>query len=77
MHTYRHKDFIKRNYDCTNVVFCQTSGQPPVVKRTRFVGNENIEEDYYPWVLCDESEIESRKCVQLHTIDEVKYFGYM
>ena len=29
MTTYRNKNFIKRNDDCTNVVFCQTTKPMP------------------------------------------------
>lgn len=28
MKTFKNKNFKKRNYDCTNVVFCQTENTP-------------------------------------------------
>jgi len=63
MNTYRNKNFVRRDYDCTNVVFCQTPGMPP--------------NDGRSWVLCNDYEIESRNCTQLWRQGDATYFGYL
>lgn len=60
MPTFRNKKFVKRNSDCTNIVFCQ--------------GKQKPDGD---WVECSDTEIETRKCIQLYIIDDVRYFGYL
>lgn len=61
MKTFRNKHFTKRNYDCTNVVFCQSLYNP----------------DINNWVECTESEIATRQCYQLYIIAGVRYFGWL
>jgi len=64
--TFRNKNFIKRNYDCTNVVFCQI--------------NNNIVPEKLPdhnWTVCKTEEINQRECTQLYIIDGIRYFGYL
>ena len=41
MKTFKNKNFVKRDYECTNVVFCQSKSNP----------NESN------WEECDESDI--------------------
>jgi len=60
MKTFKNINFKKRDYEGTNIVFCQSIAAP----------NSN-------WIECDEVEIELMKCRQLHTCDNVKYYGYL
>lgn len=60
--TFRNNKFVKRNYDCTNILFCQAKNKPEP--------KEN-------WYECDASEIEQRNCTQLYVQAGIKYFGYL
>lgn len=65
MPTYRNNKFTKRNYDCTNIVFCQVNDTDLIPKP-----KEN-------WTECDKTEIKDRNCQQLWIQGDVKYFGYL
>lgn len=58
MKTFKNKNYSKRNYECTNVIACQSETAP----------NEN-------YIECNESELNG--LTQLHTIDGVRYYGYL
>lgn len=62
MRTFRNNKFVKRDYESTNVVFCQATDKPEP--------KEN-------WSECPESEIKTRNCEQLWIQADVKYFGYL
>jgi hypothetical protein len=65
--TYRNTKATKRNYDCTNVVFCQAES----IEQARAASpNAN-------WTPCDESEITSRNMSHLWTQGGVRFFGWM
>ena len=70
MKTFKNKNFKKRDYECTNIVFCQSKEKPELTK------TNSIE-----WIECDESEIEKMRCNQLwcKTINgvNVRFFGYL
>lgn len=59
--TYKNVNFTKRNYECTNIVFCQTDRQTDSTK----------------WVVCDEKEIAKLGCSQLYIQGEVRFFGFL
>ena len=61
MKTFRNKNFIKRDYECTNIVFCQSLNNPDIKK----------------WDECTESEIKIRGCNQLYKQNDIIYFGYL
>lgn len=61
MKTFRNKNFIKRDYECTNIVFCQSLSNTDPPK----------------WDECTESEIKTRNCIQLFKENDIIYFGYL
>jgi len=61
MTTYKNTNFTKRNYDCTNIVFCTTNDIENITRP----GN---------WVECDDS---ANDLDQLFMENEVRYFGFM
>lgn len=72
MTTFKNKNFIKRDYEITNLVFIQTENLP------------SQKEDWYSpeqWVKCDGSEINSMNCQKLEVRDiqgeRVQYYGYL
>ncbi len=65
MKTYRNANFTKRNYDCTNVVMCQTEGNP---KEQGDMRNIN-------WTETEEAV--PANMTQLWVCQGVRYFGYL
>ncbi len=65
MTTYKNALFTKRNYDCTNIVFCQTEGNPQV----------NGDRQNMTWV--ETTEQIPAGMTQLYLCDGVRYFGYL
>ena len=62
MYTYKNKAFTKRDYEATNIVFCQSEKE---------VNLPN-------WALCDEKEIEAMGCHQLWVEQNGKrIFGWL
>jgi len=65
MKTFRNANFVKRNYECTNVVCCQS---------------ENIEQAKIAmpganWIECSEKEVE--RMTQLWKVGSATLFGWM
>jgi len=65
MTTYINANFTKRNYDCTNIVMCQSDVNPKEAGDQR-----NID-----WKETDQPI--PAGMVQLWICDGVRYFGYM
>lgn len=65
MTTYRNANFTKRNYECTNIVMCQTEHNPKERGDMR-----NIE-----WK--ETNEAIPSNMTQLWICDGVRYFGYL
>lgn len=61
MKTFKNKNFIKRDYECTNIIACQSLEAPL----------KNSE----AWIECDESILNG--LMQLWIENEVKYFGHL
>lgn len=61
MKTFKNKSFIKRNYETTNVIFCQNETNP----------NPNI------WEEVDEIEIELCGAYQLWIENDIRFFGFL
>lgn len=59
--TYKNVNFTKRNYECTNIVFCQTDRQVDETK----------------WVECNEKAIKLLGCEQLYIQADVRFFGFL
>ena len=63
MKTFKNSNFTKRNYKCTNIVFCQ--------------GNILPTWDGIEWNECDEQELKASGCEQLWRQNDVAYFGWL
>lgn len=61
MKTFRNKNFTKRDYEATNVVFCQAETNP----------------DPAIWTESHPENIEEQHCDSLWIVDGVQYFGYL
>jgi hypothetical protein len=67
MKTFRNANFTTRNYECTNIVCCQSA----TIEEARAVSpNAN-------WIECAETEIASRKMSQLWIQGGVRLFGWL
>ena len=61
MKTFKNIHFIKRDYEATNIVFCQAETNPK---------EEN-------WREVDASELEATTCSHLFTQDGIRFFGWL
>lgn len=61
MVTFKNKDYVGRNYECANIVACQTK--------------ENYPNDNRKWVICDDDVV--KNLTQLYIENDVRYFGYL
>lgn len=61
MRTFKNKNFKKRDYECTNVVFCQ--------------GDKNPDPEI--WEESNEIEINKTGCTPLFRKGDCIYFGYL
>lgn len=58
---FKNIHFVKRDPECTNVLFCSAE----------------VNTDESKWEECDEFEIHRMKCIQLETCNGVTYYGYL
>jgi hypothetical protein len=61
MKTFKNKQFKKRDYEGTNIVFCQSAANP----------NPNI------WVEADEIDLQLSGCYQLWIENDIRFFGWL
>jgi hypothetical protein len=65
MNTYRNTNFTKRDYESTNIVACQTEGNPSV----------NGDRQRIEWMPATEGVLNG--LTALYICDGVRYFGYL
>jgi len=67
MKTFRNANFTSRNYECTNVVCCQTDN---LAQAQAMMPGAN-------WIECSEDEIIKGRMTQLWRQGDVCFFGWM
>ena len=65
MKTFRNANFVKRNYECTNVVCCRAGS---IEEAKTAIPNAN-------WIECSDKEIE--RMTQLWKVGGATLFGWM
>lgn len=65
MKTFRNTSFTKRNYECTNIVMCQTDGDPKVQGDRQSIAWEETTQQIPAGM------------VSLYVCNGVRYFGYL
>ena len=70
---FKNKNFTKRDYECTNVVFVESeTGTAPMINSMGYDITDNS-----CWVECNPNDINKMGCTQLVKIDTFRFYGYM
>lgn len=67
---YKNKFFVKRDYECGNIVFAETTGEPPLYDNNGELITDNR------WILCDKSELSKLGCKPLFIQAGTQYYGW-